>query len=155
VRSAEIEQQQLALNELRECVSSIERSCVAALQVQSNSCCYGKHKMTRDTCWTSARSAPIVLVGSAATNLFVAFRFPNEIAAGVLTLRGRSANYDNWMDTEMKITREILEAANPTSAGTSDKQFALVGIFRPIPKVGGRRLSPRSSRTPTWSNSLR
>ena len=34
----------------------------------------------------------------------------------------------------MKITREILEAAKSDLGGYSDAQFALVGIFRPIPK---------------------
>jgi len=42
--------------------------------------------MTRDTCWDICEVGTIVLVGSAATNLFVAFVLPNEIAAGVLTL---------------------------------------------------------------------
>lgn len=33
-----------------------------------------------------------------------------------------------------KITREILELAKSDLGGYSDKQFALVGIYRPIPK---------------------
>ena len=34
----------------------------------------------------------------------------------------------------MKMTKEILDSAKSDLGGYSDKQFALVGIFRPIPK---------------------